>query len=127
MTDTEKTTLKLIKHGEKTIQVDAAEYAEAKRDEWLPEFLDSWTSSLDGDVTIVESDGERFALAGWGEVYSDLRGEVEKLAVLRNLLEKLAGEYERAASDARAKGLFVDAQNYEGIARDLHRVMDGAQ
>lgn len=117
MTDTEKTTLKLIKHGEKTIEVDAAEYAEAKRDEWLPEFLDSWTSNLDGDVTIVESDGERFALAGWGEVYPDLRGEVEKLLVnVQNVIE-----------ETRKRGFAAEAGLFECVAADVRRVLDGAQ
>jgi hypothetical protein len=57
-------TLRLVEHGERTIEVDRAEYEAAKTASELDYFLDVWASDIDSDTTVVEPDGTE--LKPWG-------------------------------------------------------------
>ena len=52
-------TLKLVEHGETTVEVDRAEYEQAKAAGTLDHYLDAYASDIDSDWWIVEPDGTR--------------------------------------------------------------------
>jgi hypothetical protein len=53
----EKITLRLVERGESTVEVDRAEYEQAKADDDLTNFLDAYASDIDSDWWVVEPDG----------------------------------------------------------------------
>lgn len=56
-------TIRLVEHGESTVEVDADEYTDAKTAGELDMLLDAWASDIDSETVIVEPDGTRLALA----------------------------------------------------------------
>jgi hypothetical protein len=62
MTDTSETiTLILRRSAETTVEVDRAEYEQAKRDGEVDHFLDVYLSDLDGTSYVIEPDGREYA------------------------------------------------------------------
>lgn len=57
MPKSERITLKLVSHGETTIEVDRAEYEAAKADGELDHFIDPYASDMDEATVIIEPDG----------------------------------------------------------------------
>ena len=55
-------TLKLVERGEMTIDVDRAEYEQAKAAGELDHYLDTWASDIDSTTTVVEPDGTEINL-----------------------------------------------------------------
>ena len=55
-------TLRLIEHGEDTVEVDRAEYEAAKAAGELDQFLDVYTSDVDTRMVVIEPDGIEFDL-----------------------------------------------------------------
>lgn len=53
----EKITLRLVERGESTVEVDRAEYEQAKADDDLTNFLDPYASDIDSDWWVIEPDG----------------------------------------------------------------------
>lgn len=54
-------TLTLRRHAETTVEVDRAEYEQAKRDGEVDHFLDVYMSDLDGTSYVVEPDGTEYS------------------------------------------------------------------
>jgi hypothetical protein len=53
----ETITLRLVERGELTVEVDKAEYEQAKADDTLDDFLDVYASDIGSDWWVVEPDG----------------------------------------------------------------------
>ena len=53
----ETITLKLVEHGEDTVEVDREEYEAAKAEGKLDHFLDAYASDIDTETVVIEPDG----------------------------------------------------------------------
>lgn len=53
----ETITIKLVEHGEETIEVNRTEYEMAKAAGELDQYLDVWTSDIDTRTVVIEPDG----------------------------------------------------------------------
>lgn len=59
-------TLRLVEHGETTIEVDREEYADAIERGTFGHLLDAWASSIGTRTMVIEPDGTEYDLASGG-------------------------------------------------------------
>jgi hypothetical protein len=56
-----KVKLLLQVSGSEVVEVDAADWAEAKRDGAVAEYLDTWASDVETDVEVFEANGNQIS------------------------------------------------------------------